>query len=239
MGNLRIASFDNRWASARSLKTSFISVMPGQIPSRSALKWSSAPDFSTLLVSFLTPFPSIVKEQVTLLSLPMKHSPLSASVKSFWRGTPTGSEWVLALPAPLMDLNDSAPRDDHGKAWHSHWVYIPATLHRFLQTRKCRIQRRQWTERWRTWRWLIITKYCAPGSLCLKSRSNGTDVFLMLWCPCFDNISMPCFHYFVCGVAVFRTPMSPSLRSIINVLRKRWDKCCAVNKWNHESFLYL
>ena len=106
-----------------------------------------------LLVSFLTPFPSIVKEQVILLSLPMKHSPLSASVKSFWRGTPTGSEWVLALPAPLMDLNDSAPRDDHGKAWHSHWVYIPATLHRFLQTRKCRIQRSQWTERWRTWRW--------------------------------------------------------------------------------------
>ena len=153
MGNLRITSFDNRWAYARSLKTSFIFVMPGQIPSRSTLKWSSAPDFSTLLVSFLTPFPSIVKEQVILLSLPMKHSPLSASVKSFWRGTPTGSEWVLALPAPLMDLNDSAPRDDHGKAWHSHWVYIPATLHRFLQTRKFRIQRSQWTERWITWRW--------------------------------------------------------------------------------------
>ena len=52
-------------------------------PSRPALKWSNASNFSTLLVSFLTPFPSIVKEQVTLLSLPMKRSPLSASVKSF------------------------------------------------------------------------------------------------------------------------------------------------------------
>ena len=83
MGKYRIASFDNRWASARSLKASFTPVMPRQIPSRPALKWSNASNFSTLLVSFLTPFPSIVKEQVTLLSLPMKRSPLSASVKSF------------------------------------------------------------------------------------------------------------------------------------------------------------
>ena len=62
---------------------SFTPVMPRQIPSRSALKWSSTPNFSTPLGSFLTPFPSIKKEQVTLLSLPMKRSPLSASVKSF------------------------------------------------------------------------------------------------------------------------------------------------------------
>ena len=65
-----------------------------------------------------------------------------------------------------------------------------------------------------------ITKYWAPGSLCLKSRSNGTDVFLMLRCPCFDNISMPCFHYFVCGVAVFRTPHVP----LFKVNYKRSEK---------------
>lgn len=61
-GKVSDCRFRQLRAFAWSLKESFTSVMPRQIPSRPALKWSSVLNFLTSLISFFTLFLSIPKE---------------------------------------------------------------------------------------------------------------------------------------------------------------------------------